>query len=95
MFSRLFDVCVAVLFIFYSSMGPAQLRLHDKSDTTPLLRVCESVCEIRACFTTCAEAFFVVRTAAYSKADVYSHHSFLPATFSLLTETNVVLILIF
>jgi len=42
-FLSFFDVRAAILFIFYSSIRPAQLQLQETSDTKPLY-VCVCVC---------------------------------------------------
>lgn len=98
-----FDVRVAILFIFYSNIRPAQLNSSYKRNQTLHLFVC--VCA-RACVSACvcvngicaclqcAPRPFVVSSAAYSKVYVYSLCSSPPSTSSLFTERNVVLILI-
>lgn len=90
-----------VYILFQYMARSAQLQLEEKSDTTPLhvrvLTVCATVC-VRLCGwymcmpTMSAEAF-VVCSASYGKAHVYSLHSS-PPTSTLFTERNVVLILI-
>lgn len=85
-------------FCLYSipKSGPLSSTPATKRNQTLHLFACVWVCMcvdgICACLQ-CALRPFVVCTAAYSKAHVYSLHSSPPSTSSL-TETNVVLILI-
>lgn len=88
-----------VYILFQYMARSAQLQLEEKSDTTPLhvrvltVCVCACVCGWYMCMPTMSAEAFVVCSASYGKAHVYSLHSS-PPTSTLFTERNVVLILI-
>lgn len=81
-----FNVSVAILFIFYSNIRPAQFNRNQT------LHLFGNVCvRVHVCLYECKLRPFVVCTAACSKANVYTLHSSLRTSF--LAQTNAVQIL--
>lgn len=84
---------MAILFIFYSNIRPAQFKTEIRHYTSLGTYVCACVCLLcaYACLYVCALRPLVVSPAACSKANVYSFYS--SQNTSLLIQTNVVLLL--